>query len=215
MAALSYWDGNGTSAGAGTTPTGTWGSSNFWSATSGGTSVPAAWTSGNTAVFSAGNDASGSFVVTVSGTQTAAGITHEEGTVTLSGGAITLNGAGAIDVLPSRQLTISTPLGGSVGLTKGQSGTLILSGINGYSGTTTVNAGILRLGVNNALPTAPLTVVGGTFSLNGSNQTVTDLTFGNGSATTAATVSGAAGAAGSAPLNPMLSVPALTVVVPL
>jgi hypothetical protein len=31
-----YWDGNGDSAGAGTTPTGTWGTDLFWNTTAGG-----------------------------------------------------------------------------------------------------------------------------------------------------------------------------------
>ena len=50
FAATVYWDSNGTVAGAGATPTGTWGTSTFWNATSTGlTTTPAAWLSGDTA----------------------------------------------------------------------------------------------------------------------------------------------------------------------
>src|SRR5580693_3380620 len=55
-----YWDGNGTTAGAGTTPTGTWGSSNFWNTISSGGSggsFATTLTSSDTATFSAGTDA--------------------------------------------------------------------------------------------------------------------------------------------------------------
>ncbi len=49
--------------------------------------------------------------------------------------------------------------GGNVTVTKSGSGTWTLSGANTYSGSTTVSAGTLRLGVSNALSaTAPLTV---------------------------------------------------------
>ena len=64
-----YWDANGATARAGATP---------------------AWISGRNAVFSAGSDAAGAFTVTVSGTQTAAGMTIEEGTVTIAVGAVAL-----------------------------------------------------------------------------------------------------------------------------
>src|SRR5205823_424900 len=107
-AATQYWDGNGATAGAGTTPTGTWGTSNFWSTSSAGTVATTAWTSGNTAVFSAGTDATATYTVTVSVTQTAGAINFEEGTVTLSSGTLTLNGAAAIDVASGRDATINS-----------------------------------------------------------------------------------------------------------
>jgi len=95
FAATVYWDSNGTVAGAGATPTGTWGTSTFWNATSTGlTTTPAAWLSGDTAVFSAGTDAVNAFTVTLSGTQTIGGLTVEEGTPTISGGtALAINSA--------------------------------------------------------------------------------------------------------------------------
>ena len=88
-AAPLYWDSDGANTGgsASATATGTWGTSNFWSTSSTGTAVTGAWVTDETAVFSAGTDVTGAYTVTVNGTQQAAGITFEEGNVTLSGGA--------------------------------------------------------------------------------------------------------------------------------
>src|SRR5688572_16452580 len=62
-----YWDSNGSTAGAGATPTGTWGTDNFWSSVFDGTAATGPWIADLDAVFSAGLDASGPFAVTVSG----------------------------------------------------------------------------------------------------------------------------------------------------
>ncbi len=85
-----YWDTNGATAGAGgSKPAGTWNGSNAnWSTSSAGDVSTGAWSSGQTAVFSAGTDATGEFTVTVDGTQQIGGLHFEQGTVTLSGGAL-------------------------------------------------------------------------------------------------------------------------------
>src|SRR5688572_21307354 len=80
-AAMVYWDTNGAAAGAGTTPTGAWDATN-WNTNSGGEGVdPVAWTPGDIAVFSAGVDASGPYVVSIPTAQSAGGIIVEEGLV--------------------------------------------------------------------------------------------------------------------------------------
>lgn len=53
-AADAYWDANADTAGAGATPTGIWGTDNFWSSSVDGDVVTAAWVSGDVAIFSAG-----------------------------------------------------------------------------------------------------------------------------------------------------------------
>jgi autotransporter-associated beta strand protein len=62
-------------------------------------------------------------------------------------------------------------------LVKQGTGTLILSGANTYSGTTTISAGKLQIGVNDALPTATTLYVDtlGVLDLNGLNQQVGSL----------------------------------------
>lgn len=127
LAATAYWDGNGADPGAGAAPAGTWGTSLFWNLIADGTGTPGAWTAGDVAVFSAGADATDAFTVTVSGTQTAAGIEVEEGTVTLATGTVSL-GAGYIKVEPGATLSTDSSL--RISATAGS--------------TITVNGGTLR-----------------------------------------------------------------------
>ena len=88
-----YWDSNGTTPGAGTTPNGTWNTSLFWSTDSTGSIATVAWptTGTNDAVFSAGTDATGSFTVSPAASPAVAvnSITVEEGRVIASGTAVT------------------------------------------------------------------------------------------------------------------------------
>src|SRR5262245_43596032 len=85
-AATTYWDINGATAGAGgATPTGTWdtGTTANWTTDSTGASATTTWSANDSAFFSAGTDASGSFTVTIPSltTNAAAGVTVEEGTI--------------------------------------------------------------------------------------------------------------------------------------
>jgi len=72
--------------------------------------------------------------------------------------------------------TISTPIGGSYGPTKTGSGTLVLSGTNTYTGTTSVSGGVLNIKNSNALgdPSAGTTISSGaTLELqNGTNGSI-------------------------------------------
>ncbi len=171
-----YWDGNGITAGAGATPDGTWGGivgeSPFWSVSSAGTVVTTIYVPGSDAVFSAGTDATGSYTVTLSGTQSAATLTVEEGAVTITGGtALNLTGTGGnVTVNSGSSAAISSVLGGTAGLTKLGAGTLTLSGSNTFTGATTVTGGKLAAGAAGALGgTASVTVNNsGTLLLSGS-----------------------------------------------
>jgi autotransporter-associated beta strand protein len=124
-------------------------------------------------------------------------------TVVKSGGAI-------INVVPSRTFTIGTALtdgGGGGGLTKDGSGTLNLSGVNTYTGMTTINSGTLRLGGaasadtitgditintggtlnyssandNQIKNTSNVTIAGGTFDVAARTETISSLTMTSGS----------------------------------
>src|SRR5258708_1360116 len=87
-APILYWDTNGTTTGAGTTPTATWsttgGTNKNWSSNSAGTVNGATFTSGSDAVFSAGTDAINAYTVTLAATQNVASITIEEGSPTFN-----------------------------------------------------------------------------------------------------------------------------------
>jgi autotransporter-associated beta strand protein len=80
--------------------------------------------------------------------------------------------------------TYSGVISGTGNLVKNDAGTLILSGSNTYTGSTTAGAGILRMGATNALPTATALSVasGATFDLRNYATSVGSLT-GSGSVT--------------------------------
>jgi autotransporter-associated beta strand protein len=108
--------------------------------------------------------------LTVSGTGT--------GNITLSG---TISG--------SSQLIISANGTGDPGsgFDPGAFTTIISGANNSYTGGTTITGGVVQLGANNALPTSSsLTLTGttadSTFDLNGHQQTLNNITLGDGSA---------------------------------
>lgn len=159
-----YWDGNGATAGAGTTPTGTWAgtASDLWTLDStGATGVTGAWVSGDTAVFSAGSDATGAYTVTVTGTQTVGGLTVEEGTVSIAGGVVAL-GTNAISIQTGATLSADS----SARFTSAAGASITLNG--GTLRTTNPgNAGTF-FGTNTALIMGS---GGGTLSFTNSNPT--------------------------------------------
>ncbi|MFN5209970.1 MAG: autotransporter-associated beta strand repeat-containing protein [Bacteroidota bacterium] len=81
-----------------------------------------------------------------------------------NGGNITL-GSATLTANQSGNTTFAGIISGTGGLTKSNSGTLILSGANTYSGTTTVSGGILRLGASGVIADgSAISLGGGTLS---------------------------------------------------
>jgi autotransporter-associated beta strand protein len=119
---------------------GTWGSNNFW--TTDGTTLIAWQGVGNSATFG-GSD--GSYAVTVSGTQNVDSIAFTCSGYTLSTGTINLGSKSGILVASGKSGTIGSVISGSAGLAKYGAGTLVLSGSNTYTGTTTITAGALSV----------------------------------------------------------------------
>jgi fibronectin-binding autotransporter adhesin len=149
-----WWDTNGATPGAsvGTTATGTWDNSTAnWTTDSTGASPTTTWTGPNTAMFAAGSNATGAYTVTVAaGTTIAnvAGITIEEGTLTLAAGdsASTLGLTGNTTFSNGTTLAINAILSGSgASLTKIGGGSLNLAAVDTYTGGTTLSAGLLQL----------------------------------------------------------------------
>jgi len=136
----SYWGVGG--AGDGTWDTGTTPAWMFYSTGSGGSYT---WTADDAAIFSTTGAGAGPFEVAVgAGGVSAKSITINGGTPTLSGGTITLTGAGGT-ISVTGAGTIASVVGGTVGLTKTGTGVLALSGNNTYTGNTRVDSGTLAL----------------------------------------------------------------------
>jgi autotransporter-associated beta strand protein len=118
------------------------------------------------------------------------GASHADtaGTVTLAnGGSITGTGGSTLTSSGTFEMqsgTVSAILAGSgIALNKTTSGTVTLSGVNTYTGLTTVSAGTLEYGVTNALSTGEVMVAGGSLDLNTFSDTVGAVTLSSGSIT--------------------------------
>lgn len=180
-----YWDINGSLAGAGGagSPAGTWdGANTNWNNVSDGTGNALQWSAGGVAVFSAGSDANSPYTVTVSGTQSVAGLTFKDtaATATLTGGTVSLSGLHTITTNSGVTANIDSAIGGTVGFVKDGSGTLVLTGNQSYSGDTSVNGGTLQIGnggTTGTLPTGSAITDNGRLTINRSNAVVQGTDF--------------------------------------
>jgi autotransporter-associated beta strand protein len=154
-AALSYWDSNGSTPGAGDTPSGVWDTDLFWSIDPSGSVPTAAWTPGDTAVFSAGNDATNAYTVTLGGEIQAGGITFKNGLPTITGGTIRMTNDFEFPIIANTNAVINSDLqdlAGSCGWKKTGSGKLTLGGTGSFNGGVNIVAeGILGFTHANAL----------------------------------------------------------------
>jgi autotransporter-associated beta strand protein len=105
------------------------------------------------------------------------------GTVTLGSGTLTAGGNNS-------STGFSGAIGGAGGgLTKAGSGTLTLTGVNTYTGATTINAGTLTIGAGGALSTSSAIAInnsGSTLSVVPNNTALGGIAFNGGTLTTAA-----------------------------
>jgi fibronectin-binding autotransporter adhesin len=86
-----------------------------------------------------------------------------------------VQGASGIINTNGFDITLAQGIGGTGDFTKTGAGTLTLNGASSYSGTTNVSQGVLKLGIDNALPSNLLIINGGgmgTLDLNNHNQIV-------------------------------------------
>lgn len=120
----------------------------------------------DTAVFGNANGAAGT--ITLGTGITVGGLIFNapgSGNYTLSGTTITLAGS-TPTITTNVNATINSGIGGSAGLTKSGTGTLVLGGTNTYSGGTVINAGTLSFSSNSAtgaggLPNGSITLMNG------------------------------------------------------
>lgn len=115
-------------------------------------------------------------LITLNGTDTSAGIFRLNGKAETIGGLISTGGAGIVEneSATSSILTLNNTgtqtfsgilrngtLAGTLSLMKNGTGTQILSGASTYTGATTLNAGTLQFGINNALnATTIISIIG-------------------------------------------------------
>ncbi len=103
---------------------------------------------------------SGTANLTLTGDETIGGLNGASGTVTNGGNLLTLNPGGAAN--------FAGIISGGGGLTKTGAGNQTLSGVNDYTGATSVSAGILEIsGSGSILTTSSINIAGGTLRLNG------------------------------------------------
>lgn len=156
------------------TPSGTWNTATAnWSGQPDGLGTPVNWVANDIAIFSGGGDATGTYTVTVSSTQTASGITVEEGNPTFSGGTLSLNNGTIIDIASGSTTTIASTMTtvNPNTVTKSGTGTLILTGTNtSFAGEFILNSGTVGVGNNSAFGAtagnSKLTINGGNLSDN-------------------------------------------------
>jgi autotransporter-associated beta strand protein len=127
----------------------------------------------------------GAVTVTATGDWTTAALISGKVDLGIASRTFSVNNSTGTDV----DLHVDAPIsGGAVGITKDLAGTMLLSGASTYGGTTTVRDGVLRLGINNALPATILTMDqrnGGTSTvdLGVFNATIGALTLSGGTTT--------------------------------
>jgi autotransporter-associated beta strand protein len=114
------------------------------------------------------------------------GVTQQIGSLSadgVTGAQINLaNRSNVLTVTQSADATYSGTIVGSGALTKAGSSTLTLSGSNTYTGKTTINAGIIKIGADNVMPDSSEVVLANTsgvaLNVNGKTDTIGSLSGG-------------------------------------
>ncbi len=164
------WDGSptaGIQSGAGT-----WGTNNYWTLTGGGGTLLIAWPgTGNSATFG-GTD--GVYSISLVGTPIVDSISFLNDGYTLGSGTLELAAGSGLFVDSAVTATITSVITGTAGAKKFGKGTVVLSGVNTYTGITTVSAGSLMVAGSVAAGSAVTVLTGASLGGNGSvNGTVT------------------------------------------
>lgn len=156
---------------------GTWGADSYWSTNDGTTLSP--WVSGDTAIFQ-GDATLGAYSIALSSSQTLAGLTLGSPTTfgnwSFTGSGMSLGANSTFTVNAGSTASIANAISGAFSLTKAGTGTLTLSGVNTYTGTTTVSAGTLTVQAGGTLGGGDTTInYGASLVINGSSVVLSGL----------------------------------------
>ncbi len=170
---IQFWDGTNTAANNSVDGgAGSWNTSSFnWTDAAGDANTP--W-GGKFAVFQGTPG-----TVTVDGTIDFTGLQFMSGYTIAAGTGtfVATDPSSTIRVDPGVTATISASIGGTGGIQKLDTGTLVLAGANTYAGATVVNGGTLRASTTGALPgTSAVTVASGATLDIAASQTIGSLT---------------------------------------
>jgi autotransporter-associated beta strand protein len=170
-----FWDTDGPTPGpGGNTPSGTWNVGASWNADVGGAGGGTIeWPAGQIAVFSAGDDATGAYTISVQGTVQAADIHVDSGQVTFDpdptlGGVLDMIAIGTDEGCPDRNdrllsvghksgdtvATYNVAVTGANGIIRYKWGKLVLGATNTFTGTLKIEGGIVQCTVAYTLAAA-------------------------------------------------------------
>ena len=90
--------------------------------------------------------------------------------ITLAGAATPIRVGDGTNAGAAMTTTIDSALTGSGGLVKSDLGTLVLTGVNGYTGATTIDSGTLALASHGSIASSSGVIANGTFDVSGTNN---------------------------------------------
>ena len=161
-----YWDTNGSSPGGSnsTTGVGTWGTNLYWTNDFNGLTATKAWVQGSDAIFSAGNNVTGAYTVTVSGVQNVHNLIIKNGTLTFSSGTLQVTAGAIWRNLTSNTTIITSAIQATNRLTL-TTGIFSCTSVSGSgAGGWTINGATLFTGSANTIGTGTLILNAGKLS---------------------------------------------------
>lgn len=174
------YDMNGATDGSGADAGGTWNGGAQWTTDPNGGSDTFGWMNGATAIFSAGDDALESYTIHNTAARTIGGFVARTGAPLITGSEILPGNPVTAMVVESTALgaRIDAPLTGVGGIVKSGPGTLVLGGVNTFTGNVSIMEGVLELAANGKLYNAAYNNTGTITIATGATWRLPDYSYG-------------------------------------